>query len=353
MELDTEPHLSYDDILVKPQYSTVDSRSDVDTTSRITPEHNVDTPIVSAPMDTVTEAEMAQKISDAGGVGIIHRFYGDRGASEEQSIDQQAGDVQSVTGLVGAAVGIGGSYEKRASAVADAGADFLCLDVAHGHMERTLDAVEHLSNVFDIPIVAGNVATEQGTRDLISAGADTVKVGVGPGSHCLTRDVAGVGVPQASAVRSAVQARADMNAEDDVAIIADGGIQSSGDIVKATLLGADTAMIGGLFAGCKESPAPVVEQNGVKYKRTHGMASEEAREDHGLENDEAAEGASGLTRYQGAVSDVVGELSSGLRSGLSYSGGHTLDEARRNAELIRITSSTQVRNGTHGVYTNN
>lgn len=353
MDLDTSVHLSYDDVLAKPQYSTVQSRSDVNTTSRLTPNHTIENPIVGAPMDTVTEAEMAQALSDAGSVGVLHRFYANREENRQKSIRQQADDVAQVDGLVGAAVGVGDRYYERADRVIDAGADFICLDIAHGHMQRALDAVSTLNESIKTPIVAGNVATRQGTIDLIEAGADSVKVGVGPGSHCLTREVAGVGVPQASAVHAAAEGRRQLGAETEVTIIADGGIQSGGDVLKATMLGADTVMIGGLFAGCDESPAQAVKIGGEKYMKTRGMSSDEAREELGLSGDQAAEGASGLTRYQGSAENVVEELSAGLRSGLSYMGGHSIEQARENAEIIRITPSTQARNGTHGVYNDN
>lgn len=343
-------HLSYDDVLVEPQASTVRSRSDPSTHTAIVDGIGCEVPIISASMDTVTGAPMAQAMSDSGAVGIVHRFHGDIDEqTEQQRIERQASDIAQVNGCVGAAVGINGAYVDRADAVVSAGADFVCVDIAHGHMESCIEAVSTLSESLGVPVMAGNVATAEATADLIHAGADAVKVGIGPGSHCLTREVAGVGVPQISAIRNAVDGRS--AAGRMVPLIADGGIQNSGDIVKALVAGADSVMIGGQLAGCTESPAPTVEINGTTYKRTHGMASEEAREEHGLPNEQAAEGASGYTEHAGPVTETIHELAAGVRTGLSYCGGHTIEEARQNAELIRVSGRAASRNGTHGSYT--
>lgn len=349
--------LSYDDVLLRPRRSDVRSRSDPDITSILVGDIEVETPIASAPMDSVTESEMAQKISDQGGAGIIHRFL---------NIEDQAEEVEKVNGLVGASIGIDGECMERADAVIKSGADFICVDVAHAHSEMCLEVVDDLTSNLDVPVMAGNVSTKEGAVDLVKSGADGVKVGIGPGSHCLTREVAGVGVPQVTAIEEVTEGLHDasMRGEIDnyVPVVADGGIQSSGDISKALVLGADTVMIGGIFGGCEESPAPVVEvevqgssnaPESRKYKRTRGMASQEARDDHDLSESKVAEGDSGLTPYKGSVSTVIHKLASGLRTSFSYLGAHNIDQARKRGEFVRVSNSVQNRNGTHGVFTDN
>lgn len=354
-DLKFENGLSYDDVLLRPRRSSVKSRSDPKINSVLVDDIEIDVPIISAPMDSVTESSMAEAMNDEGGVGIIHRFL---------SVEEQAEEVRKVDGLVGASVGIDEGWRERVIANIEAGADFICINVAHAHAEICLDVVEQYDDEFDVPVMVGNVSTQEGAVDLVKAGADGVKVGIGPGSHCLTREVAGVGVPQVTAIREVTEglhdARMRGEIDDYIPVVADGGIQSSGDIAKALVLGADTVMIGGLFGGCKESPAPEVEievQGSLnqtetkKYKRTRGMASEEAREDHDMANSQVAEGDSGLTPYKGSARGVVKNLASGLQTSFSYLGAHNIDQARKRGEFIRISNSVQNRNGTHGVFT--
>ncbi len=343
--MNLETALSYDDILIRPKRSSVSSRSNVSLESTLIRNITVENPIISAPMDTVTENEMAQAMCDAGGVGIIHRYL---------TPEEQAEQISSVDGLVGTTIGINDGWKDRLERTVDAGADFVCVDVAHGHMERTLSVVSETVDMVDVPVMAGNVSTREGAKDLAMAGAESIKVGIGPGSHCLTRDVAGVGVPQVTAIRECKEAIDYLKSlgeiSHDVTIVADGGIQKPGDMSKALLLGADSVMVGGLFGGCNESPAPIVKaKSGEKYKRTHGMASGEARDKNDIDTEEAVEGDSGLIPCKGPAKSVVDELSAGTRSGLSYVGAHNLEEGRERAEFVRITPSVTVRNGTHGV----
>jgi IMP dehydrogenase len=341
---DIRTGLSYGDALLVPQRSPVDSRSDVDLSTNLTPNIELETPLLSAPMDTVTGPAAAIAISRAGGFGTLHRFM---------TVDEQVDAVEDVVAAgerCGAAVGIAEDTVARAEAVLDAGASVVMVDVAHGHLERTLDAVADLRETFpDAEIVAGNVATKDGVRDLAAAGADCVKVGIGPGSHCTTRRVAGAGVPQLTAVDDC----ADAAAEVGVTTIADGGIRTSGDAVKALLAGADTVMMGSLFAGTEEAPSEVVEIEGKRYKRSRGMATTAANENRSDKDTESAapdadEGVEGLTEYKGPLEDVAGEFAAGIRSGLSYVGGHTLDAARERAEFIQVAPSAQEREGAHG-----
>lgn len=335
--------LSYGDVLLVPQRSPVDSRSEVDLSTTLVDGVRLETPLLSAPMDTVTEHETAIALHEHGGMGTIHRFT---------DIESQAAEVAAVVaagGRTGAAVGIAEDYHERAAAVVEAGAAFVMVDVAHGHLERCLTAVESLvDSVTDVPVVAGNVATAAGVRDLAAAGADCVKVGIGPGSHCTTRKVAGAGVPQLSAVDDCAAAARECG----VTTIADGGIRSSGDAVKALMAGADTVMMGRLFAGTAEAPGERVEIDGTSYKVSRGMATtaaNEARDDKSTAEAVTAadEGVEALTEYKGALGSVVEEFSAGIRSGLSYCGGHSIEAARDNAEFIRVAASAREREGAH------
>lgn len=334
--------LSYDDVLAVPQRSPVKTRENVDLTTEIAAGLKLSVPVVTAAMDTVTEAEMALTIGGSGGLGVIHRFL---------PIEDQAEMVGSVTDSYGvpvaAAVGIAEPHLDRASALVEAGVDLLVLDVAHGHMERALGVTEELAEAFpDTPLCAGNVATESGVSDLAAAGADCVKVGVGPGSHCTTREVTGFGVPQFTAVdRCASAAR-----EHDISIIADGGIRTSGDAVKALLVGADAVMMGGYFAGCEESPGEIVEIDGQQFKRSRGMSTAAAAEDREDKNEtvEADEGVEAVTEYSGPFEPRLAEFLAGIRSGFSYAGAHDIETARENAEFMKVRETTTDRNGAHG-----
>ncbi|WP_418284812.1 guanosine monophosphate reductase [Halorubrum sp. DTA46] len=332
--------LSYGDVLLVPQRSPVDSRTDVDLSTRLTPSVELETPLISAAMDTVTEAELAIELAGSGGVGVLHRFL---------TADEQAAQVERVAAAgeqVAAAVGINEDYVARSAALVDAGVDALVVDVAHGHLDRTITAVETISDEFpDVDLVAGNVATPAGVEDLAGAGADCVKVGIGPGSHCTTRKVAGAGVPQLTAVDDCAEAAEDL----DVTICADGGIRTSGDAVKALMAGADTVMLGSLFAGTEEAPGAVVEVDGTRYKRSRGMATTAAAEDRDDKGSDvgADEGVEALTPYKGPVATVADEFCQGIRSGLSYCGGHTIERARDDAEFIRVAPGAKEREGFH------
>jgi IMP dehydrogenase len=313
-----EKKYSYDDLLLVPQYSDVDTRDNVSLVTNVTPNNRLGRPFVSAPMDSVTGSEMAQAMAYKGGVGIVHRF---------QDIDKQKSAVESVTGLVGGCVGIDDEELDSAFMLENSGADFICVDVAHGHLEKTIQFVKNLNNIVDVDIMVGNVATFQGAKDLASAGADSIKVGVGPGSHCVTREMTAHGVPQASAVLECSEIKGMF---DDVTIIADGGIRKPGDAVKALMLGADAVMMGGIFGRCKESPGG---------SNVWGCASEEGN------TEQYNEGVVSESENKYTVEGVFEEFMDGMRSGLSYSGGHSIQEARRNAEFVEVSSATQERNG--------
>ncbi len=260
---------------------------------------------------------------------------------------------------VAAAVGVRSSDMARAAACVDAGADALVVDIAHGHSDPALDMVRALKARFpQVDVVGGNVASAEGVRDMVAAGADAVKVGVGAGSICITRIVTGFGVPQLSAIADCADAGQALG----VPIIADGGIRTSGDITKALAAGASTVMLGSLLAGTDESPGANVVRNGQRYKVVRGMASLTANIDrqeielgHEVDADDwervVAEGVEAMVPMRGPVKDIVYQLVGGLRSGLSYAGATSIAELWANAEFVRITSAGKAESGAHDVQT--
>ncbi|MBI2940966.1 MAG: IMP dehydrogenase [Chloroflexi bacterium] len=472
--------LTYDDVLLKPRRSRVRSRRQVDTSSQLTRDIRLAIPIVSANMDTVTEAWMAITIARLGGLGVIHRFMPiPRQVAEVERVKRSEGwvvdepytvhpeqrvgearallDQYQIGGLpvvdmdgrlvgmltrrdvlladdgalvatrmtprerlivapagidldraqqlldehrmeklplvdeadrlrglinlkdllrrehfpnattdargrlrVGAAIGVVGDYRERAAALVRAGADVLVLDIAHGHAEHALDALARIKG--DHPrasLIAGNVATPAGVEDLAGAGADAVKVGVGPGSVCTTRVVAGVGVPQLTAVLECARAARQVG----VPIVADGGIRQSGDIVKALAAGAQTVMLGNLLAGTRESPGVTVTRGGRKYKVARGMASAEANLERRRRDDPergwaeweeelrdvVPEGIEAAVPYRGDAQEVIHQLVGGLRSGMSYCNALTIPELQANASFIRVTPAGLKESGPHDV----
>ena len=337
--------LTYDDVLLLPDASDV-VPSEVDTRTQLTRSIYLDIPLVSSAMDTVTESAMAIAMAKAGGIGIIHRNL---------AIDEQVTHVKLVKGAnlrVGAAVGVGDDGFERAEALIGADVDVIVVDTAHGHHRAVLEAIAKIKKHFPKQeIIGGNVATRAGAQALINAGADAVKVGVGPGSICTTRVVAGVGVPQVTAIMEA--AKACMKA--DIPLIADGGLQFSGDIAKAIVSGADSVMLGSLLAGCDESPGELVEIDGNKFKTYRGMGSLSAMQTRGakksyskdryMQDDVLAEdklvpeGIEGKVAYRGPVADVVHQLVGGLRSGMGYAGADNIAALHKRGRLIQITSA--------------
>lgn len=260
--------------------------------------------------------------------------------------------------LVGAAVGVKGDYLERTEALLEAGADIIVVDIAHGHSENAINTVHMIKKAFpDCELIAGNVATGEGSNDLIKAGVDAIKVGVGSGSICITRVVTGSGVPQLTAVIDTVKVARDYG----VPIISDGGIRNSGDITKALAAGASSVMIGSLFGGTDESPGKTLVKNGKKYKMYRGMASFYAslgrkyREagpqvvDSDDLNDYVPEGVEAMVPYKGSVVEIIRQMAGGLRSGLSYCGAKTIPEMQNNAEFIKITSAGYIESQSHDV----
>ena len=336
--------LTYDDVLLLPDASEV-VPSEVSTSTQLTRNISIAVPLVSSAMDTVTESEMAIAMAKAGGIGIIHRNL---------PIDAQVTHVKLVknVGLAGAAVGVGDDGFARAQALIEAGVDVVVVDTAHGHHRAVLDAIARIKKFSPTTeIIGGNVATRAGAQALINAGADAVKVGVGPGSICTTRVVAGVGVPQVTAILEASKACNKAG----IPLIADGGLQYSGDIVKALVAGANSVMLGSLLAGCEGSPGELVGINGVKYKAYRGMGSLGAMQSRGeqksyskdrymqddvLSEDKLVpEGIEGKVAFRGSVAEVVHQLVGGLRSGMGYAGAPDIETLRREGRLIQITAA--------------
>ena len=475
--------LTFDDVLLIPRRSAIQSRQDVDTSTRLTENIRIKIPIMSANMDTVTEARMAIAMARAGGIGILHRFMTiEQQVREVKTVKRAQGfiiehpyniqpdatleqarglmdrhkvgalivvdetgrliglvsqrdlmlapasmksirpamtprarlvtakpdvsveqarellykhrieklpvldDDDNLIGLitahdliklnqtpdvttdgkgrlrVGAAIGVTTRERERASALLDAGADVLVLDIAHGHADHCINMVKSLRAEFpSVQIIAGNVASREGARELSEAGADAIKVGIGPGSICTTRIVTGFGVPQLTAILDSAAGVKDSGR--DIPLIADGGIRTPGDLVKALAAGAETVMIGGLFAGCDEAPGSPVLRDGKKVKVVRGMASlgatmdrrmSERGEDESAEDAEdwskvVPEGVEAVVPYRGNVSEILHQLVGGLRSGLSYGGAHNILELQANAEFIEITPAGIRESNSHDV----
>ena len=331
--------LSYDDVLLIPRYSNIESRNQVDIGNNLDEDLKFRLPIIASPMDTVTEDKMALAISKHGGVGIIHRYN----SIEEQVTMAAKVLFEDENAKVGAAIGMTGDFEVRALALKSIGVNFLCIDVAHGHHIMMENCLKTLKDRFgeEIHIMAGNVATLEGFDALASWGANSIRVGIGGGSICSTRLVSGHGVPTLQSIIECAKS------EHDVKIIADGGIKTSGDIIKSLAVGADFVMIGSLLAATNESPGEIFKTNtGKKYKVYRGMASAEAQNDWRGKTS-SPEGVSTTVPYKGSVDNILEDLAGGVRSGLSYSGVRSLAELRSKATFIRQTHAGQSESSAH------
>jgi IMP dehydrogenase len=332
--------LTFDDVLLVPQKS-FNPPEKVNTKIELTKKIKLEIPLISAAMDTVTESKMAIAVAKLGGLGIIHK---------NMTIDQQVAEVRKVKKknlLCGASTSVGEKAIQRAKALAKAGVDLIVIDVAHGHYFKVAETIKILKKEIGkkVVLVGGNVATAQATLDLIKAGADVVKVGVGPGSICTTRIIAGIGVPQLTAVMDAVQAAT----KTKTPIIADGGIRYSGDIVKALAVGASAVMMGGLFAGTDEAPGKIVTIDGNKMKTYRGMGSIDAmkmgskdrylQSNKKLDSEMIAEGVVSYVDYKGTVDKIIYQLIGGLRQGLGYCGAQDIEELSQKAEFIKISKA--------------
>ena len=341
--------LTFDDVLLIPQYSSV-LPSETDISLNLTNQINLRAPFLSSAMDTVTESKMAIAIAHAGGIGIIHRNL---------KIDAQVKEITKVKNknlVVGAAVGTSNEDFLRARALVDNGCDIIVIDTAHGHSEKVLKTLSKLKKVNNkIPICVGNIATGGAAKRLYNSGADIIKVGIGPGSICTTRMVAGIGVPQISAIMEVKKTLKNSN----IKIISDGGIKFSGDIAKALAAGADAIMMGSIFAGTEESPGKKFKYKGKIYKKYRGMGSIGAMSSGSAnryfqkkfkdKSKFVPEGVEGRVEYKGNVSEIIYQLKGGLRSSMGYIGAKNLSQISKNAKFIKITKAGFYESMVHSV----
>ncbi len=356
---------TFDDLLLVPAYSKVVPAS-VTLQTRLTDKVMLNIPVCSAAMDTVTEEKMARALALAGGLGFIHK---------NMTVEEQARQVKSVKDtvidsklypsaavdadgklIVAAAVGVTGDILDRVSALIEAGVNIVSVDSAHGHSIGVLDSVKKIRKAYpEIDIVGGNVVTAQAAIDLIYAGANCIKVGVGPGSICTTRVVAGVGVPQVTAVNDVYEVAKVYG----IGVIADGGIKLSGDIVKALAAGGDCVMLGGLLAGCTESPGDVVNIDGKLMKTYVGMGSLSAMERGSSDryfqggkkelNKLVPEGIEASVPYIGDIDKLIHQLMGGLRSGMGYTGCKNVKHLKERAQFVKITNAGMQESHPHDV----
>ena len=332
--------VSFDDILLVPRKSDIPSRDNIS----ISVEHkdiDILVPILSSPMDTVTEAEMAMAMCDAGGLGVLHRY------NTQKAQVKMYRESSHSSRTVAAAIGVTGDYIARAALLYEAGCRVFCLDVAHGHHSMMESSLKTMRDKWgeSCTLIAGNIATNQGFSDLSEWGADVVRVGIGGGSICSTRMQTGHGLPT---LHSVMLCAAQRELEGlDTLILADGGIRNSGDIVKALAVGADCVMLGSLLAGTSETPGQVITTpSGVKQKVYRGMASREAQIDW-RGSARSLEGVSSTVAVQGPVRHVIEELAFNIRSGLSYSGARNIKEMQVVAQTVKQTFASQVESQTH------
>ena len=361
----TKQGLTFDDVLLIPAESSV-LPNEVDVSTQLADNLKLNIPIISAGMDTVTESAMGIAMARQGGLGVIHK---------NMSIDQQTKEVATVKTtevdlsqtpkaaldnqgrlLVAAAVGVTSDTFERAQSLIDAGADAIVIDTAHGHSMGVLRKIAEIRKHFPTQtLIAGNVATAEATKALFDAGVDVVKVGIGPGSICTTRVVAGVGVPQITAIYDSANVARQYGKK----IIADGGIKFSGDIVKALVAGGDAVMLGSMLSGTDETPGEVIEDHGIKYKAYRGMGSVGAMS-HGSAdryfqggvneaNKLVPEGIEARVEYKGSVASIIFQMLGGLRSGMGYVGAEDVPALARKAQFIQITYAGLVESHPHDV----
>lgn len=354
--------LTFDDVLLVPQYSEI-TPDMADVSTKLTSTFKMNVPFLSAAMDTVSEHKLVTALALAGGLGVIHK---------NMSIADQAKEVEMVKNYefdnekykralidkkgrlcVGAAIGVTADMMDRVHALMDAGVDVFVLDSAHGDSKNIINAIKNLRLEYpSMELIAGNVATYEGALDLMKAGASAVKVGMGPGSICTTRIIAGIGVPQLQAVMDCARASKEMN----IPIIADGGIKYSGDVVKALAAGANTVMLGGLFATCEEAPGDIYESNGKKYRTYRGMGSIEAMAKGSTDRyfqtghkKFVAEGVQGIVEVKTTVEELVFQLIGGLKAGMGYCGSKDIPTLQEKGTFIKITNNALLESHPHDI----
>jgi len=342
--------LTFDDVTLVPRYSEI-LPSEVNTEISLTNSLKLKIPVLSSAMDTITESKMAIGIAKAGGMGIIHRNL---------DIKKQINEIKKVKKhklLVGAAVGAGPNEFKRSEAIIKEGVDMIVVDTAHGHSKKVAEIIKFIKkiNIKKIALCAGNIATAEAAKFLVNLGVDIVKVGIGPGSICTTRLVAGIGVPQLSAILSVRKGLKNKN----IKIISDGGIKYSGDLTKAFAAGADAVMIGSLFAGTDEAPGKLIKMNGKLYKNFRGMGSigamNKGSADRYFQSSQkdfskyVPEGVEGFAKYKGDVGSIIYKLVGGLKSSMGYLGSKDVYNLRNKANFVKITKAGFYESMVHNV----
>lgn len=348
--------LTFDDVLLIPAESHV-LPNEVKLDTKLASNLQLHIPLISAGMDTVTEGNMAIAMAENGGLGVIHKNLSieaqveevkkAKGKTVDPNLPHPAVDNQGRL-LAAAAVGVTSDTFERAESLLEAGADAIVIDTAHGHSAGVLRKIKEIREHFpNATLIAGNVATGEGTAALFDAGADVVKVGIGPGSICTTRIVAGVGVPQITAIYDAASVAQKYGKK----IIADGGIKYSGDVVKALAAGGNAVMLGSMFSGTTEAPGTVFTNEGKQFKSYRGMGSVGAMsQQHGSSdryfqggvneaNKLVPEGVEALVPYKGDVSNIIYQIDGGLRAGMGYVGAGTIEELIENSQFVQITNA--------------
>ena len=342
--------LTFDDVTLVPKYSKI-LPSEVDTSIKLTNNLKLKIPLISSAMDTVTESKMAIAVAEAGGIGVIHRNL---------EIKKQIEEIRKVKKqklLVGAAVGAGPKELKRAKEILDEGVNLIVVDTAHGHTKKVSEIIKYIKRIKDkkIALCAGNIATPDAAKFLLKLGVDIIKVGIGPGSICTTRLVAGIGVPQLSAILSVRKGIKNKN----IKIIADGGVKYSGDLAKAFAAGADAVMIGSLFAGTDEAPGKIMKINGKLFKSFRGMGSVGAMNKGSADryfqkkqkdrSKYVPDGVECFSKYKGEVKNIIYKLIGGLRSSMGYLGSKQIKYLRNKPQFVKITKAGFYESMVHNV----
>ncbi|MSO13247.1 IMP dehydrogenase [Rickettsiales endosymbiont of Trichoplax sp. H2] len=341
---------SFDDVLIEPNFSNIIPK-EADLTTKLTKSIVLNIPLISAAMDTVTEHKMAINMALNGGIGAVHKSLSiDLQCQEVSKVKKYEVDITKYNKAcvdtnnslrVLAAVGTGEEALKRAKSLIKANVDAIIIDTSHGHSQNVIDTIKEIKNISpSTEIIAGNIATKNAALALLYAGADTLKVGIGPGSICTTRVVSGVGSPQLSAILEV----AEICKTKDSFLIADGGIKFSGDLAKAIAAGADCVMLGSLLAGTDVAPGKIINIKNEKYKKYRGMGSVEAMKsgsaDRYFQKGEVnlvPQGVEGYIKYKGSMNEVLNQLLGGLTSAMGYTGNKNIDEMKKNCNFIKIT----------------
>ena len=341
--------LTYDDINIVPKYSEVEHRDKIDISTQFTKKIKLDLPIVSSPMDTITELDMAREMMEWGGVGVVHRFM---------SIEEQAEIMEKLCYMPDsdhiliknnlprcAAVGVTGDYLERAQELINNGCNVLLIDVAHGYHKLVGDAIEKIKNIQGVEVIAGAVATGEAVQYLCEKGADAIRVGIGNGSLCETRIRTGVGIPQVTALLDCVAVADTFGCP----TIADGGVRNIGDVCKGLACGADTIMLGSLLSGTKESPGEIEKvgkwPNEQLYKKYRGSASLDSKKSRG--SNKNVEGNHTVIPYKGKVKRIIQDIQEGIRSSFSYVGANDISEFHSKVELIEVTRAGNIEGKPH------